>query len=63
MIGMKRLQSYNIKVTAKSTHIKADLEKWMRKIDHNGNIIPEPEGHEPDTLAASRYVMLAKAIW
>lgn len=63
MIGMKRLQSYNIKVTEKSTHVKADLEKWMRKIDHNGNIIPEPDGHEPDTLAASRYVMLAKAIW
>ena len=63
IIGMKRLQSYNIKVTERSAHIKSDLEKWMRKIDHNGNIIPEPEGHEPDTLAAARYVMLAKAIW
>ena len=63
MIGVKRLQSYNLKVTARSKNIKSDLEKWMRKIDHNGKIIPEPDGHEPDTLAASRYVMLAKSVW
>lgn len=61
--GIKRLQSYNLKVTRHSTNIISGLESWMRKIDHNGKIVPEPDGHEPDGLAAARYVMLAKAVW
>lgn len=63
ILGMKRLQSYNLKVTRRSKNIKSAMEGWLRKIDHNGKIIPEPDGHEPDTLAAARYVALAKALW
>lgn len=63
ILGMKRLQSYNLKVTRRSKNIKSAMEGWLRKIDHNGKIIPEPEGHEPDLLAAARYVSLAKALW
>lgn len=61
--GIKRLQSYNIKVTASSKNIINGMDSWLRKIDHNGEIVPEPQGHEPDTLVAPRYVMLAKALW
>ncbi len=63
VLGMKRLQSYNLKVTRKSINIKTAMESWMRKLDHNGKIILEPDGYEPDTLAAARYIMLAKAAW
>lgn len=63
MTGVKRMQGYNIFVLPDSPNIIAGLNSWMRKIDHNGKITPEPDGHEPDTLAAARYVMLAKAMW
>lgn len=63
ILGMKRLQGYNLKVTTRSPNIQSGMESWMRKIDHNGKIIPEPDGHEPDCLAAARYVMLAKDFW
>ena len=62
-IGIARLQSYNIKLTKRSTNIKKGMESWLRKVNDKGDIIPEPDGHEPDTLAAVRYVMLAKALW
>lgn len=63
MDGVKRFQSYNLFVLPDSPNIIAGLNSWMRKVDHNGKIIPEPDGHEPDCLAAARYVMLAKAMW
>lgn len=63
MTGVNRMRSYNIKVLPDSPNIISGLNSWMRKIDKNGNIIPEPDGHEPDCLAAARYVMLAKAVW
>lgn len=62
-LGIKRMQSYNLFVVKGSPNVKAGFESWMRKIDHNGKITPEPDGHEPDGLAAARYVMLAKAVW
>lgn len=61
--GIARLQSYNIILTKRSTNIKKGMESWLRKVNEKGDIIPEPEGHEPHTLAATRYVMLAKALW
>ena len=61
--GIKRMQSYNLYVVGDSPNLLAGFKSWMRKIDENGKIIPEPDGHEPDGLAAARYVMLAKAIW
>ena len=63
MTGVNRMRSYNINVLPDSPNIVSGLDSWMRKIDKNGNIIPEPDGHEPDCLAAARYVMLAKALW
>ena len=63
MTGVNRMRSYNIKVLPESPNVVSGLNSWMRKIDKNGNIIPEPDGHEPDCLAAARYVMLAKAVW
>jgi phage terminase large subunit len=62
-IGIARLQSYDIKLTKRSVNIKQGMEKWLRKEDQNGKITAEPIGHEPDTLAASRYIMLGKALW
>ena len=61
--GIKRMRSYNIIVTKRSQNIIDGCNKWSWKVDDNGKIIPEPDGHEPDELAAARYVMLAKAIW
>ena len=63
MTGVNRMRSYNIYVLPDSPNIVKGFNSWMRKIDKNGNIIPEPDGHEPDCLAAARYVMLAKAMW
>ncbi len=61
--GIKRMRGYNILVTKRSQNIIDGCNKWGWKVDENGKIIPEPDGHEPDTLAAARYVMLAKAMW
>lgn len=63
VLGIKRMRSYNLKVTRRSLNIIKGLQSWFWKLDHNGKIIPEPDGHEPDTLAASRYVCLAKPMW
>lgn len=62
-VGIARLQSYNIYLTKRSLNIKKGMESWLRKVNTKGDIIPEPDGHEPDTLAAARYVMLGKAFW
>lgn len=55
IVGIKKMKSYNIFVTRKSENLIKDFESWFWKIDHNGNIVAEPKGHEPDGLAASRY--------
>lgn len=62
-VGIKRLRSYNLKITKRSTNLIKGAESWFWKVDSNGKIVPEPDGHEPDGLAASRYVMLAKNVW
>ena len=61
--GIKLLRSFNIHVTESSTSIIEGMNGWFWKLDHNGKIVPEPDGHEPHTLAAARYVMLAKNAW
>ena len=53
--GISKVNSYNLFITTRSINIKKGIESWFRKVDHNGKIIPEPEGHEPDGLAAIRY--------
>lgn len=56
--GINKLRGYDIFITERSVNIKNGIEKWFWKIDANGKIIPEPDGHEPDGLAALRYVVM-----
>lgn len=57
--GIKALKTYNIFVTKRSENVKSGFENWFWKVDHNGKIVPEPQGHEPDGLAAARYGLTA----
>lgn len=56
--GINKVRGYNIYITRNSINMKKGFEKWFFKLDKNGLIIPEPEGHEPDGLAALRYVIM-----
>lgn len=56
--GINKVRGYNIFLTKNSVNVKEGIEKWFFKIDKNGKIIPEPDGHEPDGLAALRYVIM-----
>lgn len=56
--GIGKVKGYDIYLTERSTNIKQGIEKWFWKVDINGKIIPEPDGHEPDGLAALRYVIM-----
>jgi len=56
--GINKTRGYNIFLTKRSISMKNGIEKWFWKVDINGKIIPEPEGHEPDGLAALRYVVM-----
>lgn len=56
--GIKKLRGYKIHITKRSTNVKEGIESWFFKVDRNGLIIPEPQGHEPDGLAALRYVVM-----
>lgn len=58
MQGINKLRGYNLFITRNSTTLKNGIEKYHFKVDHNGKIIPEPDGHEPDGLAALRYVIM-----
>jgi phage terminase large subunit len=61
--GIKKMRAYNIFVTEESTELIKGFESWFWKVDQNGKIIPEPDGHEPDGLAAARYVCMTSHIW
>ena len=58
--GIKKVKSYDLLITRRSENIKKGCESWFFKVDHNGKIVPEPDGHEPDGLAAIRYAMSIK---
>lgn len=58
ILGINKVRGYNLFITERSTNMKKGFEKWFFKVDRNGKIIPEPEGHEPDGLAALRYVIM-----
>lgn len=60
MEGIRKLRGYNIFITERSKNVKKGIEKFFFKIDHNGKIIPEADGHEPDGLAALRYIFWMK---
>ena len=38
--------------------LKEAIESWYWKVDKNGQIIPEPDGHEPDELVTLRYIIM-----
>jgi len=58
MQGINKLRGYNLFITPNSINLKKGIEKYHFKVDHNGKVIPEPDGHEPDGLAALRYVIM-----
>lgn len=61
--GIRQLRGYSINVTRRSQNLIDGFQSWFWKVDDNGKIVPEPDGHEPDGLAAARYVVMAKAAW
>lgn len=58
IIGINKLRGYDLFITERSTNLKKGIESWFFKVDANGLVIPEPDGHEPDGLAALRYVVM-----
>jgi len=56
--GINKVRGYDIYLTERSQNVKKGIESWFWKVDSNGKIIPEPNGHEPDGLAALRYVVM-----
>lgn len=56
--GINKMRGYNILITESSNELIKGFESWFWKVDANGKIIPEPDGHEPDGIAAVRYVIL-----
>lgn len=56
--SINQVRGYNLYITKRSINLKKGIESWFFKVDHNGKIIPEPDGHEPDGLAAIRYVII-----
>jgi len=56
--GITKIRGYNLYITKRSKHLKEDIESFYWKQDLNGKVIPEPEGHEPDTLVSIRYSLL-----
>ena len=61
--GITQLRGYSINVTRRSQNLIDGFQSWNWKIDSNGKIVTEPESHEPDGLAAARYIILSKAMW
>lgn len=58
LAGIKIVRGFNLFITGRSLNIKDGIEKWFFKVDKNGFIVPEPDGHEPDGLASLRYVCM-----
>jgi phage terminase large subunit len=55
--GINKLRGYDMFITTRSVNLKKGIENYFWKVDINGKVIPEPDGHEPDGLAALRYVI------
>lgn len=63
-LGMKRLKNYEVKILSTSTTTIDAFKKWLYDLDENGKILAQPpKAHEPDTIAAIRYVAMARPLW
>lgn len=58
IMGINKLRGYELLISSRSQTIKKGIEGFFFKVDLNGKIIPEPNSHEPDGLAALRYVCM-----
>lgn len=56
--GIKLTRSFDLHVTTRSHNLIKGLESYLWKQDKNGKWIPEPDGHEPDEIAAMRYAIM-----
>jgi len=56
--GINKLRGFKIFISRDSVNMKKGIECFYWQLDKNGKIIPEPDGHEPDGLAALRYVCM-----
>ena len=64
LLGMKRLNAFNIKATSRSVVTIKAFSNWLYDLDKNGKILPQPpKAHEPDTIAAIRYVAMSRPLW
>lgn len=61
--SLNKLRGYQLYISKRSTNLKKGIESYFWKVDGNGKIIPEPDGHEPDGIAAIRYVVMMKGRW
>ena len=59
--GIKKVQSYDIKVTENSLNVIKALDNWYWKTDDNGKPSPDPDGKEPEALTAIRNIVASKA--
>ena len=58
LTGINQLRGYDLFISHRSLNLKKGIERYFWKVDQNDKIIPEPDGHEPDTLAAIRYSIM-----
>jgi len=52
--GINRMRSYNIIFTKRSINAIEGAQGWFRKVNREGVITSEPDGHEPDPLTVRR---------
>ena len=60
IVGTNQLRGYELHISKRSINLKRGIESYFWKMDSNEKIIPEPDGHEPHTLAAIRYAIMKK---
>lgn len=63
-LGMKRLKSFHVNITARSTASIEAFRGWVHDVDDNNKVIPEPpKAHEPEPVVCLRYVAMARPLW
>lgn len=63
-LGMKRLRTFHVNITKRSTTTIEGFRTWLFNVDDNDKVIPEPpKEHEPDTVVCVRYVATARPAW